>query len=179
MTKLQKELLSTAIYILVVLGLAHLMIKYVGQRTVVDGSSMESTLQNGDSLWVDKLSYRFHDPERFDIVVFPIEDKPGTFYIKRIIALPGETIYIDEKGTIYIDGEALAESYGNEVITPERRGRAAEKVRLGEDEYFVMGDNRNNSSDSRYEVVENLDRDIIIGKAVFRLYPFSKFGIVK
>lgn len=175
--KVLKELFSTAIYILVIFAVTFLLIKYVGQRTVVDGRSMENTLQDGDSLWVDKITYRFADPKRFDIVVFPPDaSNPTNYYIKRIIGLPGETVYIDEEGNIYIDGEILEESYGKEVIDSDHRGRAAEYITLGSDEYFVMGDNRNNSLDSRFSSVGNVKRSQIIGKAVFRLYPFSSIG---
>ena len=84
---------------------------------------------------------------------------------------------IDESGNIYIDGELLEESYGREVI--QNPGRASDPVRLGEDEYFVMGDNRNNSSDSRDPSVGNIHRRDIIGRAFIRIWPFSKFGILK
>lgn len=73
------------------------MIRYVGQRTRVDGSSMENTLTNGDNLIVDKISYRFHEPERFDIIVFPYQYKEDTYFIKRIIGMPGETVQITDK----------------------------------------------------------------------------------
>ena len=140
---------------------------------------MENTLHNGDNLIVDKLSYRFHDPERFDIIVFPFQYQANTYYIKRIIGLPGETVQIMEDGRIYINGEKLEESYGREVIQPETIGRAAEPIVLGEDEYFVMGDNRNNSSDSRTDIVGNIKREDIIGKAWLRIWPLSDFGVLK
>lgn len=177
--KILKELLSTGIYLLVVLGLTWLMITYVIQRTEVDGSSMEPTLSSGDNLFVDKISYRFKDPERFDIVVFPFRYKENTYYIKRIIGMPGETVQIDMDGNIYIDGELLPESYGKEVIRPEHIGRAAEPIELGDDEYFVMGDNRNNSSDSRTEAVGNIHRSEIIGRAWVRIWPLEDMCVLK
>ena len=155
------------------------MITFVGQRTEVEGASMENTLHNGDNLIVDKLSYRFRDPERFDIIVFPFQYQANTYYIKRIIGLPGETVQIMEDGSIYINGEKMEESYGREVIQPETIGRAAEPIVLGEDEYFVMGDNRNNSSDSRTDIVGNIKREDIIGKAWLRIWPLSDFGVLK
>ena len=97
-----RELLNTAIYLLCVLGAVWLVITFVGQRTEVEGASMENTLHNGDNLIVDKLSYRFHDPERFDIIVFPFQFQDNTYYIKRIIGLPGETIQVEEDGSIYM-----------------------------------------------------------------------------
>ncbi len=100
-----KEILSTSIYLLVVLLATYLIIHYVGQRTEVQGSSMEPTLQDADNLIVDKISYRFHEPQRFDIIVFPFQYEEETYYIKRIIGMPGETVRIDWDGNIYIDGE--------------------------------------------------------------------------
>lgn len=177
MNKKLKELLSTSLYLLIVLALTLLVVTYVGQRTKVIGSSMEPMLTDGDNLIVDKLTYRFEDPQRFDIIVFPFRYAEKTFYIKRIIGLPGETVYIDEAGTIYINGEVLEETYGKEVITDP--GRAYEPVTLGEDEYFVMGDNRNNSSDSRDPVVGNIHRDEFIGKAWMRIWPLGSMGMIK
>lgn len=177
MKNILKEILSTSIYLLVVLCAAYLIITYVGQRTQVSGSSMETTLSDGDNLLVDKITYRFSDPKRFDIIVFPFQYDTDTYYIKRIIGMPGETVQIDYDGNIYIDGEILEESYGREVI--QNPGRAAEPITLGEDEYFVMGDNRNNSSDSRDPSVCNIHRKDIIGRAWVRIWPFSKFGVLK
>lgn len=177
MKKVLKEILSTSLYLLVVLVITYLVIHFVGQRTQVQGDSMEPKLSTEDNLIVDKISYRFHDPERFDIIVFPFQYEKDTFYIKRIIGLPGETVQIDEEGNILIDGEILEESYGKEVIM--NPGRAYEPVELGEDEYFVMGDNRNNSTDSREPSVGNIKREDIIGRAWLRIWPFDKFGLIK
>lgn len=174
MKEVLKEILSTSLYILVVVVIARLIVTYVGQRTYVSGQSMETTLSDGDNLIVDKISYRFNDPKRFDIVVFPFQYDTDTYYIKRIIGLPGETVQIDEKGNIYIDGEKLDENYGREVIMDP--GRAYVPIVLGEDEYFVMGDNRNHSSDSRDILVGNIKREDIMGRAWVRIYPFSRFG---
>lgn len=179
MNRIMRELLNTAIYLLCVLGAVWLVITFVGQRTEVEGASMENTLHNGDNLIVDKLSYRFHDPERFDIIVFPFQFQDNTYYIKRIIGLPGETVQIMDDGSICINGEKLEENYGMEVIKPETIGRAAEPIELGDDEYFVMGDNRNNSSDSRTDMVGNITRENIIGKAWLRIWPVSDFGVLQ
>ncbi len=179
MKKVMKELMSTAIYLLGVLCLTWLVIHFVGQRTEVEGASMEATLSEGDNLIVDKITYRFSDPKRFDIIVFPFRYQENTYYIKRIIGLPGETVQIDDDGNIYIDGELLQESFGREVIRPETVGIASEPVELGDDEYFVMGDNRNNSTDSRTEIVGNIHRSEIIGRAWVRIWPLSKMGFLK
>lgn len=183
--KILKEVLSTSLYLLGVLLLTWLVITFVGQRTVVKGASMEPTLYGtdvnnpdkaGDNLIVDKLTYRFSDPKRFDIIVFPYKYS-DEYYIKRIIGLPGETVQIDEQGNIYINGEILREGYGKEIIL--NPGIASEPITLGEDEYFVMGDNRNNSADSRTASVGNIHRDEIIGRAWLRIWPLSRFGFLK
>ena len=172
MKKVLKEILSTSLYLLFVLCAIYLVIHFVGQRTQVQGSSMEPKLSSDDNLIVDKISYRFHDPERFDIVVFPFRYEENTFYIKRVIGLPGETIRIDEMGNILIDGNILEESYGKEVI--QNPGRAYEEIVLADDEYFLMGDNRNNSWDSRYWENPYVEKDEIIGRAEFEYFPRIK-----
>ena len=179
MNKVMKEMISTLLYLLCVLCLTWAVIAFVGQRTEVDGQSMEPMLSDGDNLIVDKITYRFRDPERFDIIVFPFKYKEDTFYIKRIIGLPGETVQIDEEGKIYIDGEILEENYGREIIQSNTIGIASEPILLGEDEYFVLGDNRNNSTDSRAATVGNIKREDIIGRAWVRIWPLAKFGLLK
>lgn len=171
-----REVLSMLAYVAFVLLLTFLVVRYVGQRTQVEGNSMKNTLYNQDQLIVDKISYRFRDPERFDIIVFPFQYKENTYYIKRIIGLPGETVQILD-GEIYINGELLEEDYGNEPIAIA--GRAVNEIQLGEDEYFVMGDNRNHSEDSRFEDVGNIKRSDIIGRAFIRIWPLSRFGLLK
>ena len=177
MNKVLKQILSPSLYILFVLCAVYLVIHFVGQRTQVQGSSMEPKLSTEDNLIVDKISYRFHDPERFDIVVFPFRYEENIFYIKRVIGLPGETIRIDEKGNILINGEILEESYGKEVI--QSPGRAYEEIVLADDEYFLMGDNRNNSTDSRDPSVGNVRRDEIVGRAWLRIWPLDQVGFIE
>ena len=172
-----REILSMIGWILFIFCLVFLVTTYVGQRTRVEGHSMEPALSDGDNLIVDKISYRFHDPERFDIIIFPYQWEPNTYYIKRIIGLPGETIQIDDEGNIYIDGEVLQEHYGLERI--KNPGSAREPITLGEDEYFVLGDNRNNSEDSRFTQVGVIHRDDIVGRAWLRIYPFDRIGFIR
>lgn len=172
-----RETISFILYIGIVFLLTYLVIHYVGQRTQVSGTSMEYTLSDGDNLIVDKITYRFRKPERFDIVVFPFKHKEDTYYIKRIIGLPGETVQIDSEGVIYINGEELQESYGREII--QNPGDAAEPVELGTDEYFVLGDNRNASSDSRDPSVGKVLGKDFVGRAWLRIYPFDKIGFIK
>lgn len=177
MSRQIKDILSWILYMVVIIALTVLFLRFVMQRTQVLGNSMRPTLEDGDSLMVDKLSYRFTDPERFDIVVFPLRHGEETYIIKRVIGLPGETVQITEDGRILVNGEVLTEHYGLEVI--KNPGRAAEPLTLGSDEYFLLGDNRNNSLDSREATIGNVKRSELIGKAFIRVYPFSSFGILK
>ena len=172
---MKREIVNTVLYFIFLFVAVWAIVTFVGQRTVVNGVSMYDTLNDGDNLWVDKVSYHFKDPQRFDIVVFPMYDGEE-YFIKRIIGLPGETVRIDHQGNIYINGEQLEESYGYETIEPEMIGRAFDGVTLGDDEYFVMGDNRNESEDSRFDIVGNVKRKDLMGKAVFRLWPITSFG---
>lgn len=175
-TSRAREILGVAAYVAVVLLLTYLVLRYVGQRTTVSGMSMYPTLEDGDNLIVDKISYRFRDPERYDIIVFPFQYKENTYYIKRVIGLPGETVQIID-GEVYIDGEKLDEAYGYELM--DSPGLAFEPITLGDDEYFVLGDNRNDSMDSREPAVGTIRRGDIIGRAFLRIWPFSQFGILK
>lgn len=177
MKKALKSILNFSLYIFIILVLTLVVVTYVGQRTVVVGHSMENTLSDQDNLLVDKLSYRFHEPKRFDIIVFPFQYADQTYYIKRIIGLPGENVRIDEHGAIYINDELLDEAFGREKI--EDPGLAIEGITLGKDEYFVLGDNRNDSSDSRFVSVGNIHKSQILGKACFRIYPFKKLGLIE
>ncbi len=135
---------------------------------------MQTTLYDGDQVLVDKLTYRFREPQRFDLIAFPYRYEDDTFYVKRIIGLPGEKIRIDTQGTIFINDVALDEDYGTETIS--RPGYASTPRILGEDEYFVLGDNRNDSVDSRFAAVGYVRRQEIIGRVFFRIYPFSSMG---
>ncbi len=171
-----KEVGSFFLYLFVILALTFLVVHYVGQRTVVSGHSMETTLQDGDNLIIDKISYRFHDPERFDIVIFPPQGDEDTYYIKRIIGLPGETVEIDEFGQVFINGEILEEGFGREVI--EDMGIWDYPITLGEDEFFVLGDNRNESEDSRFGDVGPIKRERILGRAWVRIYPFDNITVL-
>lgn len=169
-------LIDLIIYALIIYTCIYLIPTYVIQRTIVDGPSMEDTLHNGDHLMVEKISYHLDKLKRFDIIVFyPHGRDDEEYYVKRIIGLPGETVQI--KGSdIYINGEVLKENYGKEPIT--YAGLAAEPIPLGDDEYFVMGDNREVSLDSRYEEVGVVPKKNIGGRAILRIWPLNKFGLL-
>ena len=173
-----REILEMVFYLVIALLAALFIVNFVGQRTQVDGHSMDPTLADGQNLILDKVSYRFRDPERYDIIVFPFEENgKKEHFIKRIIGLPGETVQIID-GYVYINGEKLeSDIYGAEVM--KNPGRAAEPITLGDDEYFVLGDNRNNSEDSRYADIGMIKKRYIAGKIWFTCAPFEKLGFTK
>ena len=172
-----KEAVSLIIYCIVVVAVMFLVVKFVGQRTVVLGSSMEPTLQDGDNLITDKITYRLMEPKRFDIVVFPYKENTSKLLIKRIIGMPGEKVQI-KNGKVYInDTELKDDVYGNALMVDE--GIVGDPVVLAADEYFVLGDNRNHSQDSRFASVGNIHRDDIIGRAWVRIWPLNKLTLLK
>lgn len=166
-----KEILIWAIEIALVIALAYCIIQYAVEKTEMIGVSMESTLNDGDEIIINKLSYRLHEPERFDVVVFKQSNREHSYYnVKRIIGCPGETVQIIDN-VIYINGEAIED----DVIADEMNnaGLATDEITLDENEYFVLGDNRNNSEDSRFANVGNIISDEIVGKAWIKLKPFT------
>jgi len=169
--KILIEIFIWAAQIAAVIFLAYFIIYYCVEKTTVIGSSMENTLTANDQIIINKFIYRISDPKRFDVIVFKQSGKEHSFYnIKRIIGLPGETIQIRD-GAVYINGEELEEII--EVEEMINYGLAAEEIVLEENEYFVLGDNRNNSEDSRFASIGNITREEIIGKASLRLSPFN------
>jgi signal peptidase I len=163
-------------YAVLIFVCIYILPNFVIQRTIVDGSSMAETLHDGEHLYVEKLSYRFDALDRFDIIVFyPYGRENEEYYVKRIIGMPGETIQIIGSD-IYINGEVLEEHYGKDPISDA--GRAENPITLGEDEFFVMGDNRSVSKDSRSGDVGNVKKENIGGRAIFRIKPLSRFGTI-
>lgn len=173
-----RELIDTIIYIVIIVFLVCFVLKFVGQRTVVNGSSMENTLYNGENLILDKLTYRFSDPQRYDIVVFPGIEEFGEFpyYIKRIIGLPGETVQIKD-GYVYINDKKLESDIYSKDCYISDPGSAAEPIVLGKEDYFCLGDNREVSRDSRFDLGV-VKRSAIIGKVEIRFWPLNRFGYI-
>lgn len=177
---MKKKMIVEAVILIAVSALLLFGVpRFLMERVIVDGPSMESTLQNGDNILVEKVSRYFGALDRFDIVVFyPDEEskeKNGRYYVKRIIGLPGETVRIDGN-VIYVDGEPLEESFGSTQMGAP--GMAKNEIVLGEDEYFVLGDNRSISKDSRSESVGTVPLSRMGGKMVLRIFPLNKFGTV-
>lgn len=164
-------ILKTGFFILSVLIIAFLMSKYVVKRVEVHNHSMEHTLENGDGVLIDKISYRFSHPKRFDIIVFR-QKGSGEELIKRVIGLPNETIQIKD-GKFLIDGEEIEDVGG--LKGPEYAGMAESPVFLSSGEYFVVGDNRDESIDSRYDEVGVIHSSKITGRMFVRVLPLKSF----
>lgn len=169
--KLIIKLIVWAIAIAAVVFLAYFLSHNALEKTIVLGTSMEPTLKENDEIIINKYAYLVSRPKRFDVIVFKQTNKEHSYLnIKRIIGLPGETIHINE-GSVYINGEELKESIPVDEIN--NSGLAEEPIILEENEYFVMGDNRNNSEDSRFANIGNIVTDDIIGEAFARANDFA------
>lgn len=147
---------------------------YIAQPFIVRGSSMDTTFQNGDYLVIDEISYQFEKPHRGEVIVFRYPHDPSKYFIKRVIGLPRETIEIKDgvvsvKNNEHPDGYVLNETYIKGTTLPDSYKK------LGAKEYFVMGDNRAFSSDSRYW--GTLGENYIIGRALVRLWPIDAAGL--
>ena len=175
-------IIEGSIYVIMILLCVFWVPEHVIQRTVVNGSSMQDTLHTGESLLVEKVSYRFSDPDRYDIIVFyphgraqAKEEKEEEYYVKRVYGLPGETIQI--KGNeVYINNEVIPDEYAKKGVM-DTAGIAEEPITLGEDEYFVLGDNRQVSKDSREPEVGPVKKENIAGHVILRIWPLNTFGI--
>ena len=178
--RLDPRLLKDAVELLVggavAVFLAFVLVFSVGMRTSVIGDSMEPALHNGQEILMNRILYRISMPKRGDVVVFlPNGNKNSHYYVKRVVGLPGETVQIRD-GNVYIDGVLLAENEQfDKMIDP---GIAQNELLLASDEFFVLGDNRNHSLDSRDSSIGMVDLRQIMGKAVFRLYPFEAAGCI-
>jgi len=166
-----RDIINLGICIVLAFVLAYLIAMYGIQHTEVEGRAMDFNLKDKDVLLVDKFSYRLGKPKRFDIVEFPYKNKN---YIKRIIGMPGETVRVAKDGKIYINDNELKEDIYSYTKSSTN---GCEDVKLADDEYFVLGDNRNFSDDSRGELGPVKKADIT-GKAIFRVYPFNAFGSI-
>jgi len=171
LNRILKKIFDLGVFVLVVLVITLLLSKYVVERIVVHNYSMEPTLMSESSILIDKISYRFSNPKRFDIIVFK-QKNTGDELIKRVIALPHETVQIVD-GSFVVNGNKIADIEG--LDSPDYAGTASEVIFLSEGEYFVIGDNRKESIDSRYEEIGLVTDTRIIGKAFFQLLPIKDF----
>lgn len=138
----------------------------VGMRTSVIGSSMEPSLYNGQKIFLNRVIYGVSSPREGDVIVFlPNGNEKSHYYVKRVVGVPGDTLYI-KNGILYVNGESVEEYFNDRIAEP---GLLADEVMLGEDEYFVIGDNCNNSEDSRSANIGTVKKEYIIGKAWFKM----------
>lgn len=161
------EIIETVIIAVVTVVLVR---SFVVQPFLVSGSSMEPTFENGNYLLVDELSYRFREPKRGEVIVFKAPVGGASYYIKRVIGLPGEKIVMSDSELMIYKGKDLKELHENYILNSNEHENF-EKT-LGRDEYFVMGDNRGFSFDSRSW--GSLSKDKIVGLVRFRLWPINK-----
>jgi signal peptidase I len=173
-TKSEHPLMEIVRFSLIALLIVIPIRMFVAQPFIVSGASMEETFHSGEYLIVDQASYHFHSPERGDVVIFRYPRDPSKFFIKRVIGIPGDTISISDN-VVRISNDTAPEGF----ILDESYIKSMEKgidltEKLDEGEYFVMGDNRDQSSDSRTWGVLNEDK--IVGRAFLRLFPPQSFG---
>lgn len=170
------NILKYAVDIIMVICAAYVLINFGCTRAVISGSSMQPALENEDTVLVNRMAYGLIKPQRYDVIAFEPEGiKSSKVYIKRVIGLPGDRVQIID-GRVYINGERLEDDIANvDILTA---GIAVNEVQLSSDEYFVLGDNRNNSEDSRFSNIGIIKKGDIVGKVWIIISPFTRFGIV-
>ena len=171
----KREAFSWIACIVVTILLTEFILNFVIINANIPSGSMENTIMTNDKLIALRTSYWFNDPKRGDIIIFKYPDDETEWFIKRVIALPGETVLVKD-GKVYINGskKALSEPYIKEEPVEDFG-----PYKVPKNGYFVMGDNRNYSKDSRFPDVGNIKRADIIGKAWLRIYPFDKIGFIR
>lgn len=158
--------------IAVALAFAWFCLTFFGNQVTVNGQSMQPLLNSGDVILMNRLVYEFGKPKRMDVVVFERDDKKTN--VKRVIGVPGDVVQI-KNSEIYVNGEKLDEDSGTVALA----GLAENPVELGDKEYFLLGDNRDSSEDSRFANVGNVKEDQILGKAWLRISPLIDFGLIR
>lgn len=172
-----QEVIIWIVEIAITVAVAVVFTYFFGVRSPVVGPSMSPQLEDGDEVLIDRFFYKFISPKAGDIIAFLPNGNTNThYYIKRVVAVPGDTVQIKD-GRVYVNGEELEEEI--EAARMEDPGLAENEITLAEDEYFVLGDNRNNSEDSRYASIGNVKKDHITGEAWMVVYPFDRIGLLK
>ena len=165
-----RELVETILSAVII---AAFVMIFIARAYTVNGDSMLPTLHHGERLLIDKISYRFIDPSRGEIIVFKNPSNTSEQFVKRVIGLPGDEV-ANIQGVEYINGQHIEEDY---TMAPARIGFAPQIVPEGT--YFVLGDNRNNSEDSRFSRVGFLPRELIIGRAIWRYWPLNRISLMQ
>lgn len=174
--KFLRELLNWFVIVLIAAITGYAFVMFAFQTVTIVGPSMRETLNDGEVVIVNKFVYKVHDVERYDIVAFSQVGSDSYYEVKRVIGLPDETVQIKD-GQVYIDGTRLTNlPFDDKILTA---GVANQEIQLGDDEYFVLGDNVNNSEDSRYTNIGNISGSEIVGRVDYRLYPKDNRGKVK
>ncbi len=172
----REEAWETVRFVLIALAIVIPIRMFIAQPFIVSGASMDPTFASGQYLIVDELSYRLNDPSRGDVVIFKYPANPKQYFIKRLIGLPGETVLVNERGEVSIkDASGKTTLTMKEPYVEFTKSDRVEQI-LGDDEYFLMGDNRAGSFDSR--IWGPVKRDLIVGRAFLRLFPVSKVDIL-
>lgn len=171
-----KEIMAWVVQIAAVVFMAYVCVSCFGVRSNVVGQAMSDTLNNGDQVLINKFIYVISNPKSGDVVVFlPNGNEKSHYYVRRVIAVPGDTVQIKD-GAVHVNGVLYNEKI--EVASMEDAGIAGEEIKLGENEYFVLGDNRNNSEDSRYANIGNIKKEHIVGQAWFCLESENGMGFI-
>jgi signal peptidase I len=174
------QLLSILKYItnlILVIVFAYSLTLFTCDRTLISGGSMQPVLENEDCVLINRLAYAFTSPSRYSVIAFHAGGVSSSkVYVKRVVGLPGETVLIKD-GKLYINGEQLTDDVSDDDILTA--GIASGGITLGEDEYFVLGDNRNNSEDSRFSNIGCVKKEDIIGAVWFITSPLTRLRIVK
>ena len=172
-----KEILTWIGEILLIIVIAGICVSFFGVRTTVVGQAMSETLSNGDQILINKFQYVISRPKQGDVVVFlPNGNEKSHYYVRRVIGVPGDTIQIKE-GAVYVNDELYMEEM--EVASIEEAGVASEPITLGDGEFFVLGDYRPVSVDSRNDVIGCVPEDMVIGKVILSVWPLNQWGSVK